>query len=50
MTEAEALDMAAKAAGWDDWETIQLIGRPDTRDHIRALSVPAIVEAGDGKK
>lgn len=36
MTEAEALDMAAKAAGWEDWEALQLIGRPDTRDHIRA--------------
>ena len=36
MTEQEALDEAAKAAGWEDWETLQLIGRPDTRDHIRA--------------
>ena len=35
MTEAEALDMAAKAAGWRDWKTLQLIARPDKQDDIR---------------
>ena len=36
MTEAEALDLAAKAAGWWDSETLRLIGRADTLVHIRA--------------
>ena len=35
MTEAEALDMAARAAGWRDWKTLQLIARPDKQDDIR---------------
>lgn len=35
MTEAEALDEAAKAAGWRDWKTLQLIARPDKQDDIR---------------
>lgn len=35
MTEAEALDEAARAAGWRDWKTLQLIARPDKQDDIR---------------
>ena len=35
VTEAEALDEAARAAGWRDWKTLQLIARPDKQDDIR---------------
>lgn len=35
MTEQEALDEAARAAGWRDWKTLQLIARPDKQDDIR---------------
>lgn len=36
MTEAEALDMAARAAGWEDWYEISREDLPATHQGIRA--------------
>ena len=45
MTEAEALDEAARAAGWRDWKTLQLIARPDKQDDIRRHAATLIENA-----
>lgn len=43
MTEAEALDMAARAAGWEDWYEISHEDLPATHQGIRAHAA-AIME------